>query len=206
MRDPVVRLPRRTLAIAVGALVVLVLLVVLMVTGVVARVTDPSTVAAAPILATHQAAAERDVERAYDQAVIQVRKVRALNLAVTAQQADAIATKALADLAALRHNAFVAIGQLLSMTPADADAYSTTTEQRFTQSPLTSQPAPSPVLLAPRLYAIVSRMSEVATQISDKATTDLTAPAPTGTPTPAPTPTPTPTRSPSATPSASPSR
>jgi hypothetical protein len=204
VRDPVLRLPRRTLAIAVGALVVLVLLVALMVTGVVARVTDPSTVAAAPILATHQAAAERDVERAYDQAVIQVRKVRALNLAITAQQADAIATKALADLAVLRHSAFVAVGQLLSMTAAEADAYATTTEQRFAQSPLASQPAPSPVLLAPRLYAIVSRMSEVSTQISDKATTDMTAPAPTGTPTLSPTPSS--SRSPSPTPSASPSR
>jgi hypothetical protein len=204
VRDPVVRLPRRTLAIAVGALVVLVLLVVLMVTGVVVRVTDPSTVAAAPILATHQAAAERDVERAYEQAVRQVRKVRALNLAISAQQADAIATKALAELAALRRSAFVAIGQLLSMTATDAESYATTTEQRFNQSPLSTQAASPPVLLAPRLYAIVSRMSEVGTQISDKATTDLTAPAPTGTPTPVPTPTP--SRSPSPTPSASPSR
>lgn len=204
MRDPVVRLPRRTLAIAAGALLILVLMIVLMVTGVVARVTDPSAVAAAPILATHQAAAERDVERAYEQSVTQVRKVRALNLAITAQQADAIATKALADLAALRHSAFVAIGQLLGMSATDAEGYSTATEQRFNQSPLTSQPAPSPVLLAPRLYAIVSRMSELATQLSDKATTDLTAPAPTGTPSPAPTPTP--TRSASPTPSASPSR
>jgi hypothetical protein len=202
VKDPVLRLPRRTLAIVAGALLILVLLVVLMVTGIVARVTDPSTVASAPILATHQAAAERDVERAYEQSVTQVRKVRALNLAIGAPQADAIATKALSELAALRHSAFVTIGELLSMTVADRDSYATATEQRFNQSPLTSQPAPSPVLLAPRLYAIVSRMSEVATQISDKATTDLTAPAPTGTPTPAPTP----SRSPSPTPSASPSR
>jgi hypothetical protein len=181
-----------------------VLLVVLGVTGVVARVTDPSTVAAAPILATHQAAAERDVERAYEQSFTQVRKVRALNLAISAQQADAIATKAFTDLAALRHSAFVAIGQLLGMNAGDAESYAMTTEQRFNQSPLTSQPAPSPVLLAPRLYAIVSRMSELGTQLSDKATTDMTAPAPTGTPTPAPTPSP--TRSGSPTPSPSPSR
>jgi hypothetical protein len=202
VRDPVLRLPRRTLAVVAAVGLVVVLLVVLSVTGVVARITDPSTVAAAPILATHQAAAERDVERAYEQSFTQVRKVRALNLAITAQQADAIATKALTDLAALRHSAFVAIGQLLGMTAADTESYAMATEQRFNQSPLTSQPAPSPVLLAPRLYAIVSRMSELATQLSDKATTDLTAPAPTGTPSPAPTP----TRSASPTPSASPSR
>ncbi len=202
MRDPVVRVPRKAFAIVAGVALLLVLMVALMVTGVFARVTDPSTVAAAPILATHQAAAERDVERAYEQAVTQVHKVRALNLAITAQQADAIATKALADMAALRHSAFVAIGQLLGMSTADAEAYATATEQRFNQSPLTSQPAPSPVLLAPRLYAIVSRMSEVSTQLSDKATTDLTAPAPAGTPAP----TATPARSASPTPSASPSR
>jgi hypothetical protein len=90
------------------------------------------------------------------------------------------------------------------MSATDAEAYATATEQRFNQTPLSAQPAPSPVLLAPRFYAIVSKMSEVATQISDKATTDLTAPAPTGTPTPAPSGTRTP--SPSPTPSASPSR
>jgi hypothetical protein len=204
VRNPVVRIPRRTFAIAAGAAFLLVLMVALTVTGVLARVTDPSTVAAAPVLATHQAAAERDVERAYEQAVAQVRRVRALNLAITAQQADAIATKGLADLATLRHSAFVAIGQLLGMTGADAETYATATEQRFNQSPLTSQAAPSPVLLAPRLYAIVSTMSDVSTQLSDKATTDLTAPAASGTP--APTATATPAGSASPTPSPSPSR
>jgi hypothetical protein len=206
VKEPVLRLPRRTLAIVAGALLILVLLVMLMVTGVVARVTDPSTIANAPILATHQAAAERDVERAYEQAITQVRKVRALNLAISAQQADAIATKAFSDLTALRHNAFAAIGQLLSMSAADMESYATATEQRFNQTPLTSQPASSPVLLAPRLYAIVSKMSEVSTQISDKATTDLTAPAPTGTPAPSPTASPTRTPGGSATPTPSPSR
>jgi hypothetical protein len=203
-----VRLSRRALAVAGGALLILVFLVALTVTGAVARVTDPSTVAAAPVLAIHQAAAERDVERAYEQAVTQVRKVRALNLAIAAQQADAVASKALSDLVALRHSAFVAIGQLLSMAAGDAETYATAAEQRFNQSPLSSQPAPSPVLLAPRLYAIVSKMSEVSTQISDKATTDLTAPAATGTPAPTGTPisTATPSRSPSPTPSPSPSR
>jgi hypothetical protein len=206
VRDPVLRVPRRTLAITAGVALIVVAMALLMVTGVLARVTDPSTVAAAPVIATHQAAVERDVERAYELAVAQVRKVRSLNLAISAQQADTIAAKASTDLLALRHSAFVAVGQLLSMSATDAESYATATEQRFNQTPLSAQPAPSPVLLAPRLYAIVSKMSEVATQISDKATTDLTAPAPTGTPTPAPTPSGTRTPSPSPTPSASPSR
>jgi hypothetical protein len=202
VRGPALRVPRRAFAFAAGVTVFLAVMVALTVTGVLARVTDPSTVAAAPVLATHQAAAERDVERAYEQVVTQVHKVRALNLAIGPQQADAIVAKALADMTALRHSAFVAIGQLLSMSSADAEAYATATEQRFNQSPLTNQPAPSPVLLAPRLYVIASRMSELSTQLSDKATTDLTAPAPTGTP--APTRTPAPSASP--TPSPSPSR
>lgn len=200
MRDPALRVPRRTLALVAGVALILLAVVALTITGVVARVTDPTTVAAAPVIATQQAATERDVERAYEQAAAQVRRVRGLNLAIGAQQADAIATKALADLSALRHSAFVAIGQLLSMSNADAEAYATSTDQRFNQSPLTTGASPSPVLLAPRFYAIVARMSEVSTQLSDKATTDLTAPAPTASPTA------TPSASGSPTPSPSPSR
>jgi hypothetical protein len=66
VRDPVLRVPRRTLAITAGVVLFVVATALLMVTGVLARVTDPSTVAAAPVIATHQAAVERDVERAYD--------------------------------------------------------------------------------------------------------------------------------------------
>lgn len=191
------RIPRRVFVVAAGVVLLVVVMVALTVTGVVARVTDPTTVASAPVLATQQAAAERDVERAYQQASAQVRKVRALNLAINSQQADAIASKALTDLTALRHSAFVAIGQLLSMSSADAEAYATASEQRFTQAPLATQPAPSPVLLAPRFYTIVLRMSEVSTQLSDKATTDLTAPAPAASPSPTPSRSPTPSPSPS---------
>jgi hypothetical protein len=205
MNDAVVRIPRRALLVAAGALLAVLLVLALVMTGVVARAADASTVASASVLKMQQSAAERDLERAYEQAVEQVRKVRALNLAIAAARADAIALKALNDLKALRHSGFVRLGQELGLAGADAEANATATEQRFDQAPLSAQPATTPVLLAPRLYTIAARMSELATQVSDQATTDLTAPAATPTPTvaPAPTAAPSPTRTP--TPTASPS-
>jgi len=189
--NDVVRIPRRTLLVATGALVAVLLALALVMTGVIARAADATTVANATVVKTQQAAAERDVERAYEQAVEQVRKVRALNLAITAAQADAITLKALNDLKALRHSGLVKLGQVLGVS--DAEAYATTTEQAFDKAPVSAQPAPTPVLLAPRLYAIAAKMSELATQLSDQATTSLTAPAATPTPTVAPSPTRTPT-------------
>jgi hypothetical protein len=186
------------LLIAAGALGAIVLLLALVVSGVVARAADAHTVANASELKTQQIAAERDFERAYEQATDQVRKVRALNLAISAAQADTVAGKALADLKSLRHSGFVSLGQALGLNAADAEANATAAEKRFDQAPVFAQPSPSPVLLAPRLYALAARMSELATQVSDQATTDLTAPAPT--PVPSPTRTATPTASPSARP------
>jgi hypothetical protein len=152
---------------------------------------------------TQQNATERDVERAYEQAVDQVRKVRALNLAITSAQADQIASKAFSDLRTLRHNAFVTLGQIMAMAAVEAEAYSTATETRFDSAPVTRpSPSASPVLLAPRFYTIVSRMSELATQLADQATTQLTAP-PSASPAPA---TASPTARPSTSPSPSPSR
>ena len=202
MNDAMVRIPRRTLLLALGALAAVLLVIALVVTGVVARAADANTVASPSVLKTQQSAAERDVERAYEQAVAQVKKVRALNLAITSAQADAVAAKALNDLKLLRHSGLVSLGQVLGVTGADAETSAAATEQRFDQAPLTAQPAASPVLLAPRLYAIVARMSELATQLSDQATTELTAPAATPAPTIAPSPsrTPTPSASPSARP------
>jgi len=162
-----------------------------------ARANEPVIVATAAQMKAQQTAAERDVERAYEQATDQVKKVRALNLAITAAQADQIAAKALSDLKNLRHSAFVSLAQVAGASAADGDVYATVTEQRFDQSPVAKQPSPTPVLLAPRFYTIVSRMSDLATQLADQATTLLTAsPA-------APPASPTPTARPSASPSPS---
>jgi hypothetical protein len=189
----IIKIRRRTLVTAAVAIAAAVVLVAVMATGVLGRAADAKAVAGADALKTQQAAAERDVERAYERSVEQVKTVRGLKLAITAAQADAIANKALADLMTLRHSAFVSMAPLLGL--ADAEGYAAATEQRFDKSALKGQASPAPVLLAPRLYQIASRMSDVATQISDKATTDMTAPpgspspSPTGTPRPSPSPT-----------------
>lgn len=198
-----IRISRRS--VRVGLAVGAGLLALLGIVGVAmaARANEPVTVAAAAQVKVQQAAAERDIERAYEQAAGQVIKVRALNLAITASQADQIASKALADLRTLRHSAFLSLGQAMSMASAESETYGAATDARFDQTPVSKQSAsPSPVLLAPRFYAIVSRMSEVATLIADQATTALTAPPPSASPSPSPTSTVAPG---SARPSASPS-
>ena len=190
-----VRIPRRAFTLGVIAAAAIVALVLLIGASALVRANEPRTVANAAEVKVNQSAAERDVERAYEQASAQVVKVRALNLAITAAQADQIASKALADLKALRHSAFVSLGQILSMSGTDADTYATLTEQRFDKTPVASASAsPSPVLLAPRFYTIVSRMSELATQISDNATNALTASPPSPSPTARPTASPSPSR------------
>ena len=189
-RNPVdtgIRISRRTVRTLIAVAAVLLGLVAIVGIAMAARANEPVTVASAAQMKVQQTAAERDVERAYEQAAEQVTKVRALNLAITAAQADQIATKALSDLRTLRHSALVSLGQILSMSAAEADTYGTTTEKAFDQAPVAKQSAsPSPVLLAPRFYAVVSRMSELATLIADQATTQLTAPPPSPTPSVAP--------------------
>jgi hypothetical protein len=198
-----VRIPMGTIRIVLAAVAAIVLLALIFVIGAVAHSNEPIATANPAQLKVQQAAVERDVERSYEQAFEQVRKVRALNLAITAAQADQIAAKALTDLHTLRHSAFQSLGQIMGMAPAEAEAYSAATEGRFDQSPLANASAsPSPVLLAPRFYAVVSRMSELATLIGDQATTALTA-SPSATPSPSPSPSIAP--SPSARASASPS-
>jgi hypothetical protein len=186
-RSPVdtgIRISRRTVRIGIAVTAVLLALVAIVGFAMAARANEPVTVATAAQMKVQQAAAERDVERAYEQSAEQVTKVRALNLAITAAQADQIATKALSDLRTLRHSAFLSLGQVMSMAAAEAETYAAVTETRFDQAPVAKQTSPSPVLLAPRFYAIVSRMSEVATLIGDQATTQLTAPPPSPSPTP----------------------
>jgi len=193
-----IRISRRTVRIGIAVTVGLLALLAIVGLAMAARANEPVTVATAAQMQVQRAAAERDVERAYEQSAEQVTKVRALNLAITAAQADQIASKALTDLRTLRHSAFLSLGQVMSMAAAEAETYAVATETRFDQAPVAKQTAsPSPVLLAPRFYAIVSRMSELATLLADQATTQLTAPPPSASPSPAP--------SGSARPSASPS-
>lgn len=141
------------------------------------------TVASREQLVAQRLAAERHIGRAYEQAVDQVRKARALRLAIPASQADSIASKAQSDLFVLRHSALVALGQSVGLSADDAERSAKEAEQAAERRRGETGPSPTPVLLAPRLYAIVARMGELAVRISDEATTALTA-----SPTPSPSP------------------
>ena len=191
------RTPRApTFIVPLGAVVRAVLLVLacvavlgLIASGVLGRVAGGITLADSASVAAQQGVAVRNIQRGYAQATDQVRKAHALKLAISAQQADAIATKALTDLATLRHSALLSLVQTTG-TVADGESFARSTEQTLDAASAQPEPSPTPVLLAPRLYAIVSRFDQLATSISDKATTDLTqspTPAPSGSPRPTPT-------------------
>jgi hypothetical protein len=188
-------LPIGMLVRIVAAVVVAAALVAVVATGTLARLASGSIVADRAAVVAQQSATERDLERGYEQATDHVRQARALKLAITAQQADAIATKAFADLFTLRHGALVAISQALGGTDAAAETYAKSSEQALDAARGQAQPSTAPVLLAPRLYAIVARFNDLATQLGDQATADLTASTP-ASPTPSPSPRPTPTPSP----------
>jgi hypothetical protein len=184
------------------AVLVLAVLVGLIASGVIARAASGTMVADRATVDAHQAAAERGIERGYEASTDQVRKARALKLAIGAQQADAIASKALTDLATLRHSALLSLAQTLGVTADAAETYATSAEHALDAKRGQPQPSLTPVLLAPRLYAIVARFNDLATQLSDQATTDLTqsstttptAPSSSPSASPRPTPTPSPTR------------
>ena len=194
-------LPARLLGGIIVALSAAMLLLTVIASGTLARVAGGAVVADRATVAVQQSAAERDLDVGYGAAVDQVRKARALHLAIPTQQADTIANKALTDLATLRHSALLSLSQQLGASADAAEGYARSTEQAIDARRGQPQPSAAAVLLAPRLYAIVSRFNELATQIADQATTDLTqsppaspTPSPTATPRPAATPTPTPTR------------
>lgn len=196
-RQNVFVIPFGLVARILALLALAVLVVLLVATGTLARAASGTVVGDRTAVAAHQAAAERDIERGYETATDQVNKARALKLAIPPAQADAIANKALADLATLRHSALFSLSQILGANNDAAEAYAKATEQSLDAKRGQPQPSPTPVLLAPRLYAIVTRFDQLATQLSDQAVADLTqspsqAPAaPSASPRPTPTPSPT---------------
>lgn len=212
MTNRVPRRPGTSLVLPIGLLIRTVVATVLtlaafgiVASGTLSRLAGASTVADRNAVAAQQAVTERDLERGYEQATDHVRQARNLKLAISAAQADTIANKALADLATLRHSALLSVAQLLGATTDASEAYAKSTEQTLDAKRAQTQPSVEPVLLAPRLYAIVSRFNQLAAQLADQAITDLTQ-APSPPPSQLLTPTPSPTASPRATPNPSPTR
>jgi hypothetical protein len=162
--------------LALVVFAVAVALVVLTRTGAVDAALRPTAVADATTLSMQRAAAERAIQRAYVAALDQLQKSRQLKLAITETQANDIFSKGQADLKALRHSALVSMAQTFGSTAAEAEPYAVATEQRLDASPVPERGLNEPVLLAPKLFAIVQRMGEVTAQITDRTIRQLTVP------------------------------
>ena len=149
-------------------------------------------------LVPQRAATEQGIARGFAAAVDQLAKLNELVLPVSKADAQAITDKALTDLRTVRRSALGVVAQVLQMTTADADAYVRTTDAQLDRS---SFAADAGVLLAPDLYAIVTRATQLYAQVGDAAAKQLTQ----SRPSPSTSPTQSPSSAPSTTPSPSPS-
>jgi hypothetical protein len=160
----------------------------------------PKTVASGAELDAQRAASERAVQRIFAAGLEQLKTTRSLKLAIADAQAATIEQKYTDQLKALRHTALEAVGDAYGQT-ADASArYATQTEAKLDAAGAAAA-TDAPVLLAPRLYAIVERMGLLTSQLSDQGIREMTQ----STPSPTPTPSASPSLTPRPTPSASPS-
>ena len=191
-----IRLDRRVLRIVI-ALVVLVGAAVGL--SLVAAAGAPKIQATNAELDSQRASTERAIQRVYAAGLDQLKTTRSLKLAITDAQAAVIYTKYSDQLVALRQSALQAVGAANGLA-ADASAQYAQQAASRLDAALPSNP---PVMLAPRLYAIVERMGQLTSQLTDQGIREMTqatssSPAPTSAPTASP--------RPSATPSPSPTR
>ena len=140
---------------------------------------NPRAATAPAALAAQRVAAEHDIARAWTAAVDQLRKFDELVLPVSKAQAALITDKAMADLRTVRRNALTALATQIGMSAAEADAYARTTDPLLEGQRFANEPA---VLLAPDLDAIVTRATQLYSQVGDAAAKELTQPKPTATP------------------------
>lgn len=181
-----IRIPRRAFLAVVSALILGAILVVPATRERIANAVDPRATAPASELVAQRELTERAIQRAASKALEQARTARGLRLAISDQEADAIVERTVGELRALRQEALTALAQTLGMSAEGTATYVQQAEARLDQTVLDQTPA----LLAPRLYTIVQRTSQVAQQIADKATQELTrapTPAPARTASPSPT-------------------
>ena len=202
MSEVYIRVPKR--AVPIGAAVIAIALVAGIpasrdfVVDRVSAAVDPFPVADAGTLATQRVAAEQAIGRAYAKGVDQLRQVRELRLPITDEEANKIHAKAIEDLRAVRRGALLAVAEAYAVRPDEAGAYAQRVEQELGAAAVPIDG----ILLAPRLYTIALRASDLSKQIADGATVAMTAPK--GTPTPSASPTPTSSPSPTRTPAVSP--
>jgi hypothetical protein len=161
----------------------------------------PKLLATNAELDTQRSSTERAIQRIYAAGIDQLKTTRSLKLAITDAQAAAIYTKYSDQLSALRRSALEAVGAANGLA---ADASTQYAQQAATRLDA-ALPSSPPVMLAPRLYAIVERMGQLTSQLTDQGIREMTQATP---PSSSPSSSPTPTSSPrpSTSPSPSPTR
>ena len=146
---------------------------------------NPTNVGGTSGLMTQRVAAEHAIARGWTSAADQLRKVNELVLPLTKAEAQAITEKAIADLRSVRRNALLTLANQIGMTTADADAYLRATDPLLEGQSFANEPG---VLLAPDIDAIVTRATQLYSQVGDAAAKQLTqakaTPAPTASPRP----------------------
>lgn len=142
---------------------------------------DPPAVAGQGAVTAQRDAAERALSRGYGKAIEQLKSTGSVRLPVTATHAAAIQQQAVAELRTVRHAALADLAGATGLRAEAATAYINAAEPKLD---VTSTDEPG-LLLAPGLFAIVSRANLLYAQVADRAIRELT----TNPATPAPTPT-----------------
>jgi hypothetical protein len=167
----------------------------------VATASAPTIKATSAELDLQRSSTERAIQRVYAAGLDQLKTTRSLKLAITDAQAAVIYTKYSDQLGALRRSALEAVGAASGLA---ADASATYAQQAAARLD-GALPSSPPVMLAPRLYAIVERMGQLTSQLTDQGIREMTQATPSSS-SPAPSPTSSLTPRPSATSSPSPTR
>ncbi len=171
-----IHIDRRSLRWLVGAVVVIAAIVGL---SVASSAFAPTTVASAGELDAQRGAAERAIQRVYAVGIDQLKTTRSLKLAITDAQAGAIEQKYADQLKALRRSALQAIGNAYGQNADQSAQYAAQIEPQLEAEAAASG---APVLLAPRLYAIVERMGQVTGQFTDQGIREMTQTTPSAPP------------------------
>lgn len=131
---------------------------------------DRRVVGDASLVSAQRAAVENDLARGFKTGTDTLDKSKELVLKISDAQAAAYRAKGADDLRSVRHAALVALGTATGMSQDAAESYARATESRLD--------APSdriaPLLLAPDLYAIVTRADQLYGQATDAAIKQMT--------------------------------
>lgn len=124
----------------------------------------------ASLVAAQRAAAENALARGFRTGMDTLERSKELVLKIDDAQASALRAKGADDLRSVRHAALVTLGATLGMTADAAESYARATETRLDTPSLSI----APLLLAPDVFAIVSRADQLYAQAADAAVKQMT--------------------------------